>query len=84
MCIANRLLVDTRLPPGSSLGLLDLMQLVAILGLVLLSGLSLVLTNWTEGKLTLDRANALSRRMGIAWISSLVVVQVVLVWWHAR
>jgi hypothetical protein len=84
VCIANRLLVDTRLPPGSSLGLLDLMQLVAILGLVLLSGLSLVLTNWTESKLTLDRANALSRRMGIAWISSLVLVQAVLVWWHAR
>lgn len=83
VCIANRLLVDARLPPGSSLGLLDLMQLAAILGLLLLTGLSLLLTNWAEGKLTPARATALSQRMGIAWISSLAVVQVVLVWSHA-
>jgi hypothetical protein len=83
VCIANRLLVDTRLPPGSSLGLLDLMQLVAILGLVLVSGLSLVLTNWADGRLTLARANALSRRMAVAWLSCTVAIQVVLVWLHA-
>lgn len=82
--IANRLLVDTRLPPGSSLGLLDLMQLVAILGLVLLAGLSLLLTNWTERRLTVERTNTLSRRMGVAWISSLAVIQTTLVWWYAR
>lgn len=83
VCIANRLLVDTRLPPGSSLGLLDLMQLVAILGLVLLAGMSLVLTNWADGKLTLARANTLSKRMAVAWISATVVIQVLLVWLHA-
>jgi hypothetical protein len=83
VCIANRLLVDTRLPPGSSLGLLDLMQLATILGLLLLTGLSLLLTNWAEGKLTIARATALSQRMGIVWLSSLVVVQIVLVWSHA-
>lgn len=83
VCIANRLLVDTRLPPGSSLGLLDLMQLVAILGLVLLSGMSLVLTNWADGKLTIARANVLSKRMAVAWISATVVIQVLLVWLHA-
>jgi hypothetical protein len=83
VCIANRLLVDARLPPGSSLGLVDLMQLVAILGLLLLTGMSLVLTNWAEKKLPAARATALSQRMGIAWISSLAVVQVVLVWSHA-
>lgn len=82
--IANRLLVDTRLPPGSSLGLLDLMQLVAILGLVLLAGLSLLLSNGIEGRLTVERANALSRRMGVAWISGLVVIQTALVWGYAR
>jgi hypothetical protein len=83
VCIANRLLVDARLPPGSSLGLLDLMQLATILGLLLLTGLSLLLTNWAEGKLTIPRATALSQRMGIVWLSSLVVVQIVLVWSHA-
>jgi hypothetical protein len=83
VCIANRLLVDTRLPPGSSLGLLDLMQLVAILGLLLLTGLSLLLTNWAEGRLTTARATALSQRMGIGWLSGLMVVQIVLVWSHA-
>jgi hypothetical protein len=83
VCIANRLLVDTRLPPGSSLGLLDLMQLAAILGLLLLTGLSLLLTNWAEGRLTTARATALSQRMGIVWLSGLVLVQLVLVWSHA-
>lgn len=83
VCIANRLLVDARLPPGSSMGLLDLMQLAAILGLLLLTGMSLVLTHWAEGKLPAARATVLSQRMGIAWISSLAVVQVVLVVWHA-
>jgi hypothetical protein len=84
VCIANRLLVDTRLPPGSSLGLLDLMQLAAILGLLLLTGMSLVLTNWAEQKLAPARATQLSQRMGLAWISGLAVVQVLLVWAHAR
>jgi hypothetical protein len=84
VCIANRLLVDTRLPPGSSLGLLDLMQLAAILGLLLLTGMSLVLTNWAEKKLPPARATQLSQRMGLAWISGLAVVQVLLVWAHAR
>jgi hypothetical protein len=83
VCIANRLLVDTRLPPGSSLGLLDLMQLVAILGLVLLAGMSLVLTNWAGGKLTVERANVLSKRMAFLWISTTAVLQIVLVWLHA-
>ena len=83
VCIANRLLVDTRLPPGSSLGLLDLMQLVAILGLLLLAGMSLVLTNRTEHGLTLERANVLSKRMGIAWLLGTVLLQIGLVGWHA-
>lgn len=84
VCIANRLLVDTRLPPGSSLGLLDLMQLVAILGLLVLTGLSLVLTNWAEKKVPPARATLLSQRMGVAWIASVTAVQIVLVWSHAR
>ncbi|MFV8750321.1 hypothetical protein ACNOYE_07205 [Nannocystaceae bacterium ST9] len=84
VCIANRLLVDTRLPPGSSLGLIDLMQLAAILGLLLLTGMSLVLTNWAEKKLSPARATQLSQRVGLAWISGLAVVQVLLVWAHAR
>jgi len=83
VCIANRLLVDTRLPPGSSLGLLDLMQLVAILGLLLLAGLSLLLTNGTEHGLTVERANTLSKRMAVAWLSGTVLLQAALVWWHA-
>jgi hypothetical protein len=83
VCIANRLLVDARLPPGSSLGLLDQMQLVAILGLMLLAGMSLLLTNRAESKLPAARATALSQRMGIAWISSLALLQIVLVWAHA-
>jgi hypothetical protein len=84
VCIANRLLVDTRLPPGSSLGLLDLMQLVAILGLLLLAGMSLVLTNYAEKKLTPARATQISQRMGLTWFSGLAVVWVLLVWAHAR
>lgn len=83
VCIANRLLVDTRLPPGSSLGLLDLMQLVAILGLLLLTGMSLVLTNWAEQKVPAARATALSQRMGVAWVTGVMLVQVALVWSHA-
>lgn len=83
VCIANRLLVDTRLPPGSSLGLLDLMQLVAILGLLLLTGMSLVLTNWAEKRVPPARATVLSQRMGVAWIASVTLVQIGLVWSHA-
>ena len=45
--------------------------------------MSLVLTNWADGKLTLARANTLSKRMAVAWISATVVIQVVLVWLHA-
>lgn len=84
VCIANRLLVDTRLPPGSSLGLLDQMQLVAILGLLVLTGISLVLTNWAEKRLPVARATLLSQRVGVGWIVGLGVVQVLLVWAHAR
>jgi hypothetical protein len=83
VCIANRLLVDARLPPGSSLGLLDQMQLAAILGLLVLTGASLLLTNWAEGKVPTARATWLSQRLGVAWLGLLALVQLALVWSHA-
>lgn len=78
VCIANRLLVDSRLPAGSSLGLLDQLQLSAIVGLIALIGASLWLTNLGE-KLTPARGTVISQRMGVAWLGGLVLLQTVLV-----
>ncbi len=77
--IANRLLVDSRLPPGSSLGLLDQLQLLAILGLMVLTGASLVLTNWAEKRIPPARATQLSQRMGVIWILTLLALQAAVV-----
>ncbi|MBX7078013.1 MAG: hypothetical protein K1X88_02430 [Nannocystaceae bacterium] len=77
--IANRLLVDARLPPGSSLGLLDQLQLLAIVGLVVLTGASLVLTNLAEKRIPLARATVLSQRLGILWLGGLLSLQALLV-----
>lgn len=82
VCIANRLLVDTRLPAGSSLALLDQMQLVSILALIVLTGASLLLTNLADGKLPPARATRLSQRLGVAWLGALIVIEVVLVLAH--
>ena len=49
-----------------------------------IAGMSLVLTNWAEKKLPPARATQLSQRMGLAWISGLAMVQLLLVWAHAR
>jgi hypothetical protein len=78
VCIANRLLVDARLPAGSSLGLLDQLQLSAIVGLIALIGASLWLTNRAE-KLPPARGTSISQRMGVAWLGGLVLLQTVLV-----
>jgi hypothetical protein len=83
VCIANRLLVDSRLPAGSSLGLLDQLQLTAILGLILLAGASLYLTNVAEKRIPIARATVLSTRMGIGWLSGIVLIQALLVLVHS-
>jgi len=80
--IANRLLVDARLPAGSSLGLLDQLQLSAIVGLLALTGASLYLTNLAEGRIPIARATALSQRIGVGWLVGLTLVQTVLVLAH--
>ena len=82
VCIANRLLVDTRLPGGSTLGLLDQMQLLTIVGLLLLTGASLLLTNLAEKSIPPARATRISQRLGFAWIAALVAIEVVLVLVH--
>lgn len=82
VCIANRLMVDARLPAGSSLGLVDQMQLVTILGLLLLTGVSLALTNLAEKRLPTARATQLSQRFGFAWIAALTLAQIALVLAH--
>lgn len=83
VCIANRLLVDARLPAGSSLGLVDLIQLLTILGLVVLTGVSLLLTNLAEKRLPAARATQISQRLGFAWIGVLLLAVGVLVAAHA-
>ncbi len=83
VCIANRLLVDSRLPAGSSLGLLDQLQLVNIVGLIVLTGVSLVLTNLAEKRLAPARATQLSQRLAYGWLAVLVAIEVVLVGAHA-
>lgn len=83
VCIANRLLVDARLPAGSSLGLVDLIQLLTILGLIVLTGVSLLLTNLAEKRLPAARATQISQRLGFAWIGLLLLAVGVLVAAHA-
>lgn len=83
VCIANRLLVDSRLPAGSSLGLVDQIQLLTILGLIVLTGVSLALTNLAEKRLTPARATQISQRLGFAWIAALLLVEAVLVLVHS-
>jgi hypothetical protein len=82
VCIANRLLVDARLPAGSSLGLLDQMQLLNIVGLITLTGMSLVLTNLAEKRVAPARATQLSQRIACGWLAALVVIDAVLVLVH--
>jgi len=82
VCIANRLLVDSRLPAGSSLGLLDQMQLLNIVALIVLTGASLVLTNLAEKRLAPARATRLSQRLACGWLAGLVVIEVVIVLAH--
>jgi len=82
VCIANRLLVDSRLPAGSSLGLLDQMQLLNIVALIVLTGISLVLTNLAEKRLTPARATWLSQRIACGWLGLLAAIEVVLVLSH--
>jgi hypothetical protein len=82
VCIANRLLVDTRLPAGSSLGLLDQIQLLTIVALLALTGISLLLTNLAEKKIAPARATQLSHRVGFAWIGGLLAIELALVLWH--
>lgn len=82
VCIANRLLVDSRLPAGSSLGLLDQMQLLNIIALIVLTGASLLLTNLAEKRLAPARATRLSQRLGFAWLGTLVAMEVALVLSH--
>ncbi|MFZ6179959.1 hypothetical protein [Nannocystis pusilla] len=82
VCIANRLLVDARLPAGSSLGLVDQMQLVTITGLLLLTGASLALTNLAEKRWTPARATQWSQRVGFAWIAAVLVIELALVLAH--
>lgn len=79
VCVANRLLVDSRLPPGSSLGLLDQLQLVAIGGLVVLTAGSLWLTNLADGRIPTARATQLSQRGGVAWLVVLTAIEAALV-----
>jgi hypothetical protein len=82
VCIANRLLVDARLPAGSSLGLLDQLQLTAIVGLLVLTGASMGLTLLAEKRIAPARATALSQRLGIGWLVSVAAVQLALVLAH--
>jgi hypothetical protein len=82
VCIANRLLVDTRLPAGSSLGLLDQIQLSTIVALLALTGVSLALTNLAEKKIAPARATRLSQRIGFGWIAGLAAIELALVLWH--
>lgn len=79
VCIANRLLVDARLPAGSSLGLVDMMQLVNIVGLIGLTGASLVLTNLAERRVAPARATQLSQRIAFAWLAGLLALEAALV-----
>jgi hypothetical protein len=79
VCISNRLLVDSRLPGSSTLGLLDQMQLCAIVGLLALTGLSLLLTNLAEKRVTPARATQLSQRLAFTWIAVVFAVEVLLV-----
>lgn len=83
VCIANRLLVDTRLPAGSSLGLLDQMQLLNIVALILLTGASLWLTNRADGHLPPARVTRMSQRLGFAWLIGLSAIEALLVLLHA-
>jgi hypothetical protein len=80
VCIANRLLVDSRLPPGSSLGLLDQLQLIAIIGLMVLTGASLVLTYWAEQRMPPARATRLSQRLAVGWLVAVTLLQLLVVW----
>lgn len=82
VCIANRLLVDARLPAGSSLGLLDQIQLLTIVALLVLTGISLALTNLAEKRVAPARATQLSQRVGFAWIAGLAAIELALVLWH--
>lgn len=82
VCIANRLLVDSRLPAGSSLGLLDQMQLLNIIALMLLTGASLWLTNLAEKRIPPARATRLSQRLGFTWLAALVTIEALLVLSH--
>jgi len=82
VCIANRLLVDARLPAGSSLGLVDQMQLLTITGLLVLTGVSLVLTNLAEKRWTPARATQWSQRAGVVWIAAMVLIELMLVLVH--
>lgn len=83
VCIANRLLVDSRLPAGSSLGLLDQLQLLNIVGLIALAGVSLVLTNFAERRIPATRATQLSQRIGCGWLAGLAVLMIGLVALHS-
>jgi hypothetical protein len=83
VCIANRLLVDSRLPAGSSLGLLDQLQLTAILGLIVLAGSSLYLTNLAEKRIPIARASVISQRMGVGWLVGVLGIQTLLVLVHS-
>jgi hypothetical protein len=83
VCIANRLLVDTRLPAGSSLGLLDQVQLLAIVGLIALLGTSMWLTNTAEKRFTPAHATRISQRIGCAWLGGLLLAWTIIVLAHA-
>lgn len=82
VCIANRLLVDSRLPAGSSLGLLDQMQLLNIIALIVLTGASLALTNLAEKRLPPAHATRLSQRLGFAWLLTVIALEAALVLSH--
>lgn len=82
VCIANRLLVDARLPAGSSLGLLDQMQLVSIVALIVLTGASLLLTNLADTRLPPARATRLSQRLGFVWLGLLATIELIFVLAH--
>ena len=67
---------------SSILDLIDQMQLLTIVGLLLLTGASLLLTNLAEKSIPPARATRISQRLGFAWIAALVAIEVVLVLVH--
>lgn len=63
--------------------LLDQLQLLNIVGLIALAGVSLVLTNFAERRIPAARATQLSQRIGCGWLVGLAILMIGLVALHS-